>query len=66
MVLLAGTLGLALWLFGMRSSPYLTRLKRELLSDYALPIGVLVMAVLYNASFADVPMETFRVGPSCS
>lgn len=41
-VLLVGTLWLALTVLQLRESPYLSRVLREVVSEYALPIGVIV------------------------
>lgn len=58
-LLMTGTLWISLTLFRFRSSPFLSKTKRELLSDYALPLAVLIMAVVGAWIFEDIPKETF-------
>lgn len=42
LILLVGTLWLALSILHFRQGAYITRVFREILSEYALPIGVIV------------------------
>lgn len=58
-LLMVGTLWISLTLYRFRTSPFLSKTKRELLSDYALPLGVLLMAIVGAWLFEDIPKETF-------
>uniref|UniRef100_A0A915D558 Bicarbonate transporter-like transmembrane domain-containing protein n=1 Tax=Ditylenchus dipsaci TaxID=166011 RepID=A0A915D558_9BILA len=64
LILLCGTVWLSISLYSFRSTPYLTKGKRELLSDYALPIAVILMALVSNLWFADIPRESFTYNSS--
>uniref|UniRef100_A0A1I7T050 HCO3_cotransp domain-containing protein n=1 Tax=Caenorhabditis tropicalis TaxID=1561998 RepID=A0A1I7T050_9PELO len=61
--LLFGTTWLSMTIISFRSSPYLSRWKRDLVSDYALPISVLVFAFISFFGFKDVRKEQFRIFP---
>lgn len=56
---MVGTLWISLTLYRFRTSPFLSKTKREILSDYALPLGVLIMAIAGAWIFEDIPKETF-------
>uniref|UniRef100_A0A914YF95 Bicarbonate transporter-like transmembrane domain-containing protein n=1 Tax=Panagrolaimus superbus TaxID=310955 RepID=A0A914YF95_9BILA len=56
-LLLCGTLWISLTLYNFRTTPFLTKTKRELLSDYALPIGVIIMSFIGSFCFKDVPSK---------
>uniref|UniRef100_A0A914QF56 Bicarbonate transporter-like transmembrane domain-containing protein n=1 Tax=Panagrolaimus davidi TaxID=227884 RepID=A0A914QF56_9BILA len=58
-ILLCGTLWISLTLYNFRTTPFLTKTKREILADYALPIGVIFMSFVGSFLFKDVPKETF-------
>ncbi|KAF1747346.1 hypothetical protein GCK72_023808 [Caenorhabditis remanei] len=61
--LLFGTTWLSMTIISFRSSPYLSRWKRDLVSDYALPIAVLVFAFISFFGFSDVRKEQFQIFP---
>lgn len=52
-----GTAFVSVWLLNFRSTPFMTARKRELLSDYALVLGVSLMAFVANEFFGDVPSK---------
>lgn len=56
---MVGTLWISLTFYRFRTSPFLSKLKRELLADYALPLGVVLMAIVGAWIFQDIPKETF-------
>uniref|UniRef100_A0A914I1I7 Bicarbonate transporter-like transmembrane domain-containing protein n=1 Tax=Globodera rostochiensis TaxID=31243 RepID=A0A914I1I7_GLORO len=60
-LLMLGTAWTAITLANFRKSPFLGKRKRELVSDYALPLAVVLMTVVANLIFGDVPQETFRL-----
>jgi sodium borate transporter 11 len=47
-------------IYNFRYSPYLTAAKRHLVADYALPVAVLLMAILGSWVFRKVEMGTFH------
>lgn len=53
-VLTCGTLWISLRLFNLRGTTYLTRGKRDVLADYALAIGVIVMSFVGTFCFRKV------------
>ncbi|CAP34996.2 Protein CBR-ABTS-2 [Caenorhabditis briggsae] len=63
MFLLFGTTWLSMTIISFRSSPYLSRWKRDLVSDYALPIAVLVFAFISFFGFSDVRKHQFKIFP---
>lgn len=54
MLLMFGTLWLALFLYNFRKTPYLTRSRREWLADYALPASVLIMSFAGAYLFSEI------------
>ncbi|XP_041359265.1 sodium bicarbonate transporter-like protein 11 [Gigantopelta aegis] len=61
LVLLFGTVMLGVMLFRIRKTPYLTAGKREIFSDYSLPISVIIMSIIGSYFFSDVRMgESFN------
>lgn len=52
---MTGTAWISLTLYSFRRTPFLTRLKREVLSSYALPIGVLAMIFANLKWFSGIP-----------
>ncbi|CAD5224478.1 unnamed protein product [Bursaphelenchus okinawaensis] len=58
-VLALGTFIISYFLYRFRVSCYLGKLKRELLADYSLPIGVMTMSAIYLIVFNDVTMQSF-------
>lgn len=59
LLLMFGTLWLALFLYNFRKTPYLTRSRREWLADYALPASVLIMSFLGAYTFSEIDSEQF-------
>ncbi|KAH7724619.1 anion exchange protein-like [Aphelenchoides avenae] len=62
-LLMCGTLWLAMFLYNFRKTPYLTRARRELLADYALPASVLVMSFAGAYVFSDIDKDMFKMRP---
>lgn len=63
---MCGTLWLAMFLYNFRKTPYLTRARRELLADYALPASVLVMSFAGAYVFSDIDSTfMFRLYKCC-
>uniref|UniRef100_A0A914WXG6 Bicarbonate transporter-like transmembrane domain-containing protein n=1 Tax=Plectus sambesii TaxID=2011161 RepID=A0A914WXG6_9BILA len=60
-ILTFGTLWIGLSLFNLRSTPYLTRGKRDILADYALAVGVIVMSIVGTFVFRQVEKDVFDV-----
>merc|ERR1719348_2043772 len=60
LVLMLGTVWLGLFLFDFIKTPFLSSAKRELLSDYALPVAVVVFSLIGSLAFNKVPLEPFR------
>ncbi|XP_023337083.1 sodium bicarbonate transporter-like protein 11 [Eurytemora carolleeae] len=60
LILMVGTVWLGLTLFNFVKTPYLSPRKRELLSDYALPVAVVVFSIIGSAMFRDVKLTPFR------
>ena len=56
-LLMFGTLWLGLFLYNFRKTPYLTRGRREILADYALPVSVVVMSLVSALMFKQVHCE---------
>ncbi|CAD5231901.1 unnamed protein product [Bursaphelenchus xylophilus] len=59
LILLFGTFIVSFFFYRFRVSCYLSRLKRELLADYSLPIGVLLISLIYLLLFQDIRMQSF-------
>jgi hypothetical protein len=51
------TAWLALTLSNFRQTPFLGKRKREIVSDYALPLAVCAMTLVANNWFGDVPSK---------
>lgn len=62
-LLMCGTLWLALFLYNFRKTPYLTRSRREWLADYALPAAVLLMSFAGAYSFSEIDKDMFKLRP---
>ncbi|CAG2105510.1 unnamed protein product [Medioppia subpectinata] len=60
LLLMLGTVWLAVSLFNFNKTPYLQASKRELLADYALPCAVLLLSFIGSFVFRDIPVEHFR------
>ena len=59
LVLMLGTLWLGVTLFNFKKTPFLSRRKREILSDYALPVAVIVFSLIGSVLFQKTGVETF-------
>merc|ERR1719186_2210603 len=60
LVLMLGTVWFGLTLFNFVKTPYLSPRKRELLSDYALPVAVVVFSIVGSGVFSDVKLTPFH------
>jgi len=60
LILMLGTVWLGVSLFDFIKTPYLSPRKRELLSDYALPIAVVVFSIIGSVIFNKVKLEAFK------
>ena len=54
-----GTLWLGVTLFNFKKTPFLSKRKREILSDYALPVSVIVFSLIGTQLFGKTKVETF-------
>ncbi|KAI1710464.1 HCO3- transporter family domain-containing protein [Ditylenchus destructor] len=63
MLLMCGTLWLAMFLYNFRKTPYLTRSRREWLADYALPASVLIMSFAGAYCFSEIDKDMFKMRP---
>uniref|UniRef100_A0A183BIZ4 HCO3_cotransp domain-containing protein n=2 Tax=Globodera pallida TaxID=36090 RepID=A0A183BIZ4_GLOPA len=63
LLLMFGTLWLAMFLYNFRKTPYLTRSRREWLADYALPASVLIMSFIGAYSFSEIDKDMFKMRP---
>ncbi|VDP13422.1 unnamed protein product [Soboliphyme baturini] len=59
LLLMFGTLWLGLFIYNFRKTPYLTRSRREILADYALPVAVIIMSFTGSFCFSEVHVEHF-------
>ncbi|KAF8790135.1 Sodium bicarbonate transporter-like protein like [Argiope bruennichi] len=60
LLLMCGTVWLAVSLYNFNKTPYLQASKREILADYALPVAVISMSFLGSFVFRDVATDQFR------
>ena len=60
LILMLGTVWLGLTLFDFVKTPFLSARKRELLSDYSLPVAVVVFSIIGSAGFWRVKLEPFE------
>ncbi|KAI2809354.1 hypothetical protein BLOT_000502 [Blomia tropicalis] len=60
LLLMLGTVWMAVSLFNFNKTPYLQASKRELLADYALPCSVIILSTIGSYVFRDIPVEHFR------
>jgi len=60
LVLMLGTVWFGLTLFNFVKTPYLSPRKREILSDYALPVAVVVFSIVGSGVFSDVKLTPFH------
>ena len=59
LILMLGTLWLGVTLFNFTKTPFLNKHKREFLSDYALPVAVVVFSLVGSVLFGGVQTPTF-------
>jgi len=59
LLLMLGTVWFGLTLFNFIKTPYLSHRKRELLSDYALPVAVVVFSIIGSVAFSAVKQTPF-------
>ena len=59
LLLMLGTMWLGLTLFNFKQTPFLSRRKREILSDYALPVAVIVFSLIGSVLFYPTKVQTF-------
>nr|CAH8870010.1 unnamed protein product [Trichobilharzia regenti] len=64
LILLLGTVWISLHLLNFTKTPFLTATKREMLTDFALPIAVITMSVVGSLIFGDIKLKPFEVQPS--
>ncbi|XP_048364785.1 solute carrier family 4 member 11 isoform X2 [Sphaerodactylus townsendi] len=64
LMLMLGTLWLGHTLYQFKKSPYLHARVREILSDCALPISVLIFSVVGSYFFQEIEMSKFNYNPS--
>merc|ERR1719154_2393 len=60
LILMLGTVWLGVTLFDFVKTPYLSSRRRELLSDYALPVAVIVFSILGSVVFNRVALDPFK------
>jgi len=60
LILMLGTVWFGVSLFNFIQTPYLSPRKRELLSDYALPVAVVVFSLIGSGIFSDVALKPFN------
>ena len=53
-LLTLGTVWLGTFLYKFKQTPYLTSAKRELLTDYALPVSVIIMSLVGSILFGQI------------
>ena len=61
LILMLGTVWLGLTLFDFVKTPFLSPRKRELLSDYSLPVAVIVFSIIGSVGFWRVPLDQFKL-----
>ena len=54
LLLALGTVWLGTFLYKFKQTPYLTSAKRELLTDYALPVSVIIMSLIGSIFFSEI------------
>ena len=57
LLLTLGTVWLGTFLYKFKQTPYLTSAKRELLTDYALPVAVIIMSLIGSFVFGKINRE---------
>ncbi len=53
-LLTLGTVWLGTFLYKFKQTPYLTSAKREVLTDYALPVSVIIMSLIGSLLFGKI------------
>ncbi|CAF1238175.1 unnamed protein product [Adineta steineri] len=61
LLLTLGTVWLGTFLYKFKQTPYLTSAKRELLTDYALPVSVIIMSLVGSILFSQIKLPSFGV-----
>lgn len=54
LILMLGTLFISLSMYGFRTTPYLVTTVRDIISDYALPVGVIISTLVGYFVFSGV------------
>ena len=62
LILMLGTVWLGVTLFDFTKTPFLNKGKREILSDYALPVSVVIFSIIGTVLFSNVEVQTFPYG----
>merc|ERR1719334_1152604 len=60
LILMLGTVWLGVSLFDFVKTPYLSSRRREILSDYALPVAVIVFSVVGSVVFNRIALDPFK------
>jgi len=60
LILMLGTVWFGVSLFNFIKTPYLSPRKRELLSDYALPVAVIIFSLIGSSLFSEVALKPFN------
>lgn len=60
-LLTLGTVWLGTFLYKFKQTPYLTSAKRELLTDYALPVSVIIMSLVGSLLFSQINRKFNRL-----
>ncbi|XP_013791827.2 sodium bicarbonate transporter-like protein 11, partial [Limulus polyphemus] len=66
LLLMFGTVWLAVSLYNFNKTPYLQASKREMLADYALPVAVITLSFIGSFVFQDIQTEHFHFSTSIS
>ncbi|CAF4029568.1 unnamed protein product, partial [Rotaria sordida] len=61
LLLALGTVWLGTFLYKFKQTPYLTSAKRELLTDYALPVSVIIMSLIGSILFNQINLPSFTM-----
>ncbi|CAF3728481.1 unnamed protein product [Rotaria sp. Silwood1] len=60
-LLTLGTVWFGTFLYKFKQTPYLTSAKRELLTDYALPVSVIIMSLIGSILFSQINLPSFTM-----
>lgn len=66
LLLMFGTVWLAVSLYNFNKTPYLQASKREMLADYALPVAVITLSFIGSFVFQDIRTEHFHYNTGIS